>query len=193
MPRSATKLIRSSRSRTWRTAELKLYARSRRTTGRYGLGLGLNTETAEVKYGKLPTVLICEQDEHLPFDIAQMRTIFFSHTDLRSSDRCRTEIVRHLRLALNGAVDSPVAASVDLQRLQAGDTVERNIAELITSVSDLQKALADIRLEVRQALRQEEPLARVRLRLGLAEADERLEEMTRRAQERQDTQTLRRL
>jgi len=106
---------------------------------------------------KLPTVLICEQDENLPFDIAQMRTVFFSHTDLRSADHCRTEIVRHLREALDGAVDSPVAASVDLQRLQAGNTVERNLAELVTSVSDLQKALHTIREEVSRALRHRRP------------------------------------
>jgi hypothetical protein len=102
---------------------------------------------------RLPTVLICEQGEDLPFDIAQMRTIFFSHTDLRSADRCRTEIVRHLREALDGAVDSPIAASVDLQRLQAGNTVERNVAELVTGVSDLQKVLHTIREDVSRALR----------------------------------------
>jgi hypothetical protein len=106
---------------------------------------------------KLPTVLICEQGEVLPFDIAQMRTIFFSHTDLRSADRCRSEIVRQLRQALEGAVDSPVAASVDLQRLQAGNTVERNVAELVTSVSDLRKAVHAIREEVNRAVRHGRP------------------------------------
>jgi hypothetical protein len=97
---------------------------------------------------KLPTVLICEQGEVLPFDIAQMRTIFFSHTDLRSADRCRAEIVRQLRRALEGAVDSPVAASVDLQRLQAGDTLERSVAELVTGVSDLRAQILAIRGEI---------------------------------------------
>jgi hypothetical protein len=89
---------------------------------------------------RLPTVLIAEQGEHLPFDIAQMRTIFFSHTDLQSADRCREEIVRHLREALDGAVDSPIAASIDLQRLQSGNTAERNIAELVTGVAALEKS-----------------------------------------------------
>jgi hypothetical protein len=56
---------------------------------------------------KLPTVLIADEGEVLPFDIAQMRTIFFSHTDLRSADHCRTEIVRHLRQALDGARGLP--------------------------------------------------------------------------------------
>lgn len=97
---------------------------------------------------RLPTVLIAEEGEQLPFDIAQMRTIFFSHTDLRSAARCRTEIVRQLREALGGAVDSPIAASVDLQRLQAGNTVERNVAELVTGIADLTKAVAEIRREL---------------------------------------------
>lgn len=102
---------------------------------------------------KLPTVLICEQGQDLPFDIAQMRTIFFSHTDLRSADHCRHEIIRQLRQALDGAVDSPVAASLDLQNLQAGNVVERNIAELITTVSSIEKALHNVSGEVRIARR----------------------------------------
>ena len=93
---------------------------------------------------KLPTVLICERGETLPFDIAPMRTIFFSHTDLRDADRCRAEIVRQLRKALDGAVDSPVTASVDLQRLQAGNTVERTVAELVTGVSQLERVVSDV-------------------------------------------------
>lgn len=104
---------------------------------------------------KLPTVLICEQGEQLPFDLAQMRTIFFSHTDLNSADRCRIEIVQHLREALDGAVDSPITASIDLQRLQAGDTVERNVAELVTTVADLQRAVHDIGGDLRGTLRRQ--------------------------------------
>jgi hypothetical protein len=53
-------------------------------------------------------------------------------------------------------VDSPVAASVDLQRLQAGNTVERNVAELVTSVSDLRMDLHAIRGEIRSLRRQPE-------------------------------------
>jgi hypothetical protein len=109
---------------------------------------------------KLPTVLIAEQGEQLPFDIAQMRTIFFCHTDLRSADGCRTDIVRHLRQALDGAVDSPVAASVDLQRLQAGDTVERSIAELVTSVSEVEKGLQNVASEIRYGFHSESRIVR---------------------------------
>jgi hypothetical protein len=98
---------------------------------------------------QLPTVLICERGEDLPFDIAQMRTIFFSHTDLRDADRCRAEIVRQLRIALDGSVDSPVSASIDLQRLQAGNTVERSVAELITGVSQLESVVTAVWRQVR--------------------------------------------
>jgi hypothetical protein len=96
---------------------------------------------------RLPTVLIAEEGEQLPFDVAPMRTIFFRTNDLRSADRCRDEIVQHLRRALDGAVDSPITTSIDLQRLQAGNTVERNVAELVTGFSHLEKELQRIRYE----------------------------------------------
>ena len=89
---------------------------------------------------KLPVVLIAEIGVVLPFDIAQMRTIFFDHTDLESADKCRTEIVKHLREAIdNGAVDSPIATSLDVQALQAGSAVERNVAELITAFESMSR------------------------------------------------------
>lgn len=142
---------------------------------------------------KLPTVLICEQGEELPFDIAQMRTIFFSHTDLHSADYCRTEIVRHVREALNGAVDSPVAASVDLQRLQAGNTMERSIAELVTGVTDLQKAMHDIGVVVRSALGREGSRdLRYATKLR-SELEHRLDALMHLAQERKDTEMERRV
>lgn len=88
---------------------------------------------------KLPVALIAEKDCTLPFDIAQMRTIFVDHTDLASADSCREAIVVQLRGALSdrAAVDSPVATSIDVRALQGGDKVERNIAELVTAVEDL--------------------------------------------------------
>jgi hypothetical protein len=135
---------------------------------------------------KLPTVLICEQGEVLPFDIAQMRTIFFCHTDLRSAHHCRTEIVRQLRQALDGAVDSPVAASVDLQRLQAGNPMERNIAELVTNVSSMEKVLHAWMHVPHYRQHAWEDL--VRQRLLAQDLSQRLDEVLRVAQERKDTE-----
>jgi len=89
---------------------------------------------------KLPTVLIAEDGERLPFDIAAMRTIFFAHTDLNSAMACKDEIVAHLRRAFEGAVDSPIATSFDLQSLeQGGSAVERTLADLVNAVADLSR------------------------------------------------------
>lgn len=87
---------------------------------------------------RLPVALITEKGSELPFDIAQMRTTFFEHTNLKSADMCRQEIVKHLRTALDeGAVESPIATSIDVKSLQSGSVVERNLAELVTAVEDL--------------------------------------------------------
>jgi hypothetical protein len=95
---------------------------------------------------RLPVVLIAEQGEQLPFDIAQMRVIFFNHRDLRSADQCRASIVAQLRQAFEGAVDSPIAASVDLRNLQAGSAVERQVAELVETVNTMASDLSRLRL-----------------------------------------------
>ena len=43
--------------------------------------------------------------------------------------------------------------NIDLQNLQAGNAVERNVAELVTTVSKLEKALHNVSGEVRIARR----------------------------------------
>jgi hypothetical protein len=90
---------------------------------------------------KLPVALIAEKDCVLPFDIAQMRTIFVDHTDLASADSCRESIVVQLREGLSdkAVIDSPIATSIDVRALQGGDKVERNTAELVTAVEELSK------------------------------------------------------
>jgi multidrug efflux pump subunit AcrA (membrane-fusion protein) len=93
----------------------------------------------------LPVAIIAEKDCKLPFDIAQMRTIFFESTNLRSADQCRREIVAQLRQALErGAVDSPIATSIDVRALASGSTVERNIAEIITTIEDIARAQRNV-------------------------------------------------
>jgi hypothetical protein len=105
---------------------------------------------------RLPVALIAEHGCQLPFDIAQMRTIFFDSTNLRSADQCREDIVKHLRQALDGgAVDSPIATSVDVRALAEGSVMERNIAEIVTSVeyvAKMQRSVADGIGELRRGL-----------------------------------------
>lgn len=110
---------------------------------------------------RLPVALIAEKDCPLPFDIAQMRTIFFEHTDLKSADECRRSIVSHLSEALDGAVDSPIATSVDVQSLQSGSIVERNVAELVTTVEEMaksQRMTFDLVMQLRSAIRSTEDI-----------------------------------
>lgn len=102
-----------------------------------GLNPNVFYELAVRHTARLPVALIAEKDCKLPFDIAQMRTIFFDHTDLASADSCRREIVNHLGEAIDGAVDSPIATSVDVRAMQAGSVVERSLAEVVTTLEDL--------------------------------------------------------
>lgn len=92
---------------------------------------------------RLPTVLIAEADEELPFDIAQMRTIFFDHTSLKSAADCRDQITEHLGAALGGEVDSPLAASVTINRLEQGTSQEQVLAQLIDGITEIRVRMAE--------------------------------------------------
>jgi hypothetical protein len=90
---------------------------------------------------QLPTVLIAQEGEKLPFDIAQMRTIFFDHTSLKSAADCRSEISKHLGEALRGEVDSPIAVSVAVQHLESGTAQERILAQLVENTDEIRVRL----------------------------------------------------
>lgn len=96
-----------------------------------------------------PVALIAEKGCDLPFDVGQMRTIFFDHHDLKSADDCRGEIVQHLKQAIErGALDSPVATSVDLSSLEGGSVVERSVAELVNATGDITRWQREILSEL---------------------------------------------
>lgn len=44
-----------------------------------------------------PVITIAESDTKLPFDVNQVRTIFFNHTNLRSADECKQRIQEQLQ------------------------------------------------------------------------------------------------
>jgi hypothetical protein len=96
---------------------------------------------------RLPVALIAEQGCKLPFDIAQMRTIFFKSNNLQSADECRSQIVSHLRRAMEkDAVDSPIATSIDVRKLAEGSSADRSIADILTAVdyvAKMQRRMSD--------------------------------------------------
>jgi hypothetical protein len=103
-----------------------------------GLNPNVFYEIAIRHTARLPLVLIADVDCKLPFDISNMRTIFFDHTDLASSDSCRTSIVTQLREVLKGGVvDSPIATSLDLNRMSSGSPVERGIADILSTLEEV--------------------------------------------------------
>ena len=104
-----------------------------------GLNPNVFYEMAIRHTARLPVALIADKGCALPFDIAQMRTIFFDHTDLESANECKKAIASQLKEALSGAVDSPIATTVDVGALQSGSVVERNVADLVTTVGEMAK------------------------------------------------------
>jgi hypothetical protein len=114
-----------------------------------GLNPNVFYELAVRHTAHLPVVIVAEKGCALPFDIAQMRTIFFESTDLLSADQAYTDIVKQLRRALEGnAVESPIAASVDVRSLSSGSAVERNIVQLIQMVEEVIKSQREIMLRL---------------------------------------------
>jgi len=111
-----------------------------------GLNPNVFYEMAVRHTAKLPLVIIAEKDTDLPFDIAQMRTIFFTHTNLQSADECRAGIVAQLRQALdNGIVDSPISTALDVSSLSTGNAIDRSVAELVTTVEDIARSQRELR------------------------------------------------
>jgi hypothetical protein len=92
---------------------------------------------------RLPLVLIADESEReqLPFDILTQRTIFFAN-DMNGVANCQAEAVEQLRAGLDGAVDSPLGAAINIRSFQQGDAVQRTLAELVTSVDGLSREIS---------------------------------------------------
>jgi hypothetical protein len=83
-------------------------------------------------------VLIADEEEsqRLPFDIAQMRIIFFDHTDLESAAKCRDTSRPSSRRRWRAQSTLQSVQAWTLQGLESGTAVERTLAELVSRVED---------------------------------------------------------
>jgi hypothetical protein len=89
-----------------------------------------------------PVVLLADDSERgkLPFDLLQQRTIFYTN-DMAGAAACQESVTEQLRRAIDGHVDSPVQAAINLRALQQGTDVERTLADLVTKVAEIAAAL----------------------------------------------------
>lgn len=87
----------------------------------------------------LPVVLVARQHTRLPFDLQQLRTIFFDETDLDSAATAREQIGRQLGHALSSPEqESPVLDVADAQLLHRSGAEQRRVAELVEMLQSLE-------------------------------------------------------
>jgi hypothetical protein len=89
-----------------------------------------------------PYVQIIDESDPLPFDVAGIRTIPFTHRDLDSVDSARKEVVKHIRsmTATDANVESPITAAVDLNNLKRSQNPEdRHLGEVLIAISELKQ------------------------------------------------------
>lgn len=93
---------------------------------------------------ELPVVQISSPGT-IPFDLAQVRTIYYVHTDLDSAMECRKSLGVHLRNALKGRSASPVSTSEAQTRLRKhGGEQSRTIAAMLTAMETLNARFAHV-------------------------------------------------
>lgn len=108
-----------------------------------------------------PIIHLIQNDQKLPFDISDSRTIFVDHTDLDSVEECRQNMQKQIAsLEKNPEqIDSPISHAIDLQRVMQKDNNDSvNTADLLVLMKDLK---SDI-----QELNQKYEMVDVKLRKG---------------------------
>lgn len=94
-----------------------------------------------------PYVQIIDDKDRLPFDVAGIRSIQFSHIDLDSVSFAREEIAKQITLMLesNDPCESPITVAVDLSTLSKSTNPEdRRIGDVLTAISELTRQVASL-------------------------------------------------
>jgi len=94
-----------------------------------------------------PYVQIIDEREPLPFDVANVRSISFTHQDLDSATMARTEIVKQMRSMMGSdkPIESPITAAVDLNTMRTSEKPgDRHFAELLTAIAELKQQVTSL-------------------------------------------------
>jgi hypothetical protein len=97
-----------------------------------------------------PVVQIMHAKDKLPFDVANQRTVFYDHQNLRTANRAIEDIARQIQDAESDpdSVDSPLTEAILIKSLsQSDDPIARSNAEIMSTLNDIQGDLAKLRLE----------------------------------------------
>ena len=89
-----------------------------------------------------PAILIIEEDEHSPFDVANMRTIRFNHKDLKSAHDAIKDIIEAIketekpRYRVVSPLSTPLGSLDDLRREPGSEDTNELLTQLIHVVRD---------------------------------------------------------
>ncbi|ABI64863.1 hypothetical protein Mmar10_0570 [Maricaulis maris MCS10] len=95
-----------------------------------------------------PLVQIIQKGDQIPFDVANLRTIYIDHTDLDSAAQGREEIVQQIRALQENPedVETPIGVTLDLQALrQSENPGDREVAELIEDIAEIKASLSALK------------------------------------------------
>lgn len=112
-----------------------------------------------------PVVHLNEHGEDIPFDVANMRAIAYSLTDLDLVDQAREELKRKVEAIeqASATAPNPITAAVDLQALRAsGDPGKERLAEVLDAVDDLRTEVRSLGTRLGANRHVSDPLSPVR-------------------------------
>ena len=97
-----------------------------------------------------PCIHISQSKNRLPFDVHNIRTIFFDSTDLKSVDSCKKELSDQIKAIEQDPsnIDSPISMAIDLLALRkSGNPIEKSTADIIVMLQEILKTIHELKSE----------------------------------------------
>ena len=95
---------------------------------------------------KRPFIQIAQDTEQRVFDVADLRTIRFVHTDMRSVEACKTQMREQIKAIQSGIeIVTPVSEVINLESLKSKDPVVSSIASISATLEQLVREVSIMR------------------------------------------------